>query len=170
MRFLTAEVIAKNDKAVLYFPADDGADISCMIDTGANVPIWFMGENFLKLRFPSAHLTDKLTIIHGLGKEPLLDVPVWNIPEFVMTDDNGEKIIFHDLLIPIIKASRYSFNMLIPLTMLNRTKFSFDYKLSSNFGYFTIETEKDNFFIRPVYVKEHPQYLNKIQAFYQNER
>ena len=97
-----------------------------MVDTGANVPIWFMGENFLKLRYPSAAKTDWLTVIHGLGKEPIADVPVWKIPEFVLTDDAGQKLIFHNLLIPVIEAKQYSFNMLIPLTLLNRTKFTKD--------------------------------------------
>ncbi len=73
--------IEKSDKAVLYITGEDGSDISCMIDTGANVPIWFMGEDFLRLRYPSARKTDKLTIIHGLGKDPIVDVPIWNIPK-----------------------------------------------------------------------------------------
>ena len=60
--------IEKNDKAVLYFNSENGKEISCMIDTGANVPIWFMGEDFLKKKYPSAVKTDKITVIHGLGK------------------------------------------------------------------------------------------------------
>ena len=48
--------IERNDKAVLYVSGENGADISCMIDTGANIPIWFMGEKFLKLRYPSADM------------------------------------------------------------------------------------------------------------------
>lgn len=147
----------------------EGSDISCMVDTGANVPIWFMGERFLKLRYPSASKTDRLTIIHGLGKEPLIDVPVWKISEFVLTNDDGKKMVFHDMLMPVIEPKQYSFNMLIPLTMLNRTKFSFAYQSSVNYGYFTIETEKENYYVRPIYVKDNERYLNKIQAFAQDE-
>lgn len=161
--------IEKSDKAVVYFPAEDGSDISCMIDTGANVPIWFMGENFIKLHYPSAVKTDKLTIIHGLGKNPLMDVPVWRIPIFSITDDNGETMVFHDLLMPVIEASKFLFNMLIPLTMLNRTRFSFDYTQSVNYGSFEIQANKEDYYIRPIYVKEDNKYLNKIQAFMQDE-
>ena len=161
--------IEKNDKAVVYFPAEDGSDISCMIDTGANVPIWFMGEKFLKLHFPSAVKTDKLTIIHGLGKEPLMDVPVWNISLFTIKDDNGESMVFHDLLVPVIEASKFVFNMLIPLTMLNRTRFSFDYTRSAKYGYFEVNSDKESYYIRPVFVPDNDKYLNKIQAFVQDE-
>lgn len=161
--------IERNDKAVLYIVGSDGSDISCMVDTGANVPIWFMGEAFLKLRYPNACQTDKVTIIHGLGREPLLDVPVWMIPEFVLTDDGGASITFHNLLIPVIKAKQYSFHMLIPLTMLNRTKFSFDYRTSAQRGYFLIEANRKDFYIRPIYANENEKYLNRIQVFLQDE-
>jgi len=161
--------IEKSDKAVLYITGEDGADISCMIDTGANVPIWFMGEDFLKLRYPSARKTDKLTIIHGLGKDPIVDVPIWNIPKFVIIDDNGENLIFHDMPMPVLNARQYSFNMLIPLTMLNRMRFTFDYFKSSVYAYFTIETDKTDYYIRSIYLPGNPVYLNRIQAFLQDE-
>lgn len=161
--------IERDDKAVIYITGEEGDDISCMMDTGANVPIWFMGEKFLQIRYPSATKTDCLTIIHGLGKGPLVDVPVWNIPEFVLTDDSGQKLVFHDLYIPVIEAKQYSFNMLIPLTMLNRTRFTFDYQKSVSYGYLTIEAEKENYYVRPVYVKDNNRYLNKIQAFLHDE-
>ena len=161
--------IEKNDKAVLYFNSENGKEISCMIDTGANVPIWFMGEDFLKKKYPSAVKTDKITVIHGLGENPLWDVPVWQIPEFILTDDEGETLLFHDLLLPVIEAEQFSFNMLLPLTMLNRTRFTFDYRSSAGYGYFTIEADKQDFYIHPVYVAGHENYLNRIQAFLQKE-
>lgn len=161
--------IEKNDNAVIYFSAEDGSDISCMIDTGANVPIWFMGEKFMRLHFPSAVKTDKLTIIHGLGKEPLMDVPVWSIPLFIIKDDSGESIVFHDFLILVVEASKFLFNMLIPLTILNRVRFSFDYTQSAKYGYFEINSDKENYYIRPVFVPNNDKYLNKIQAFVQDE-
>ena len=161
--------IDRDDKAVLYILGEEGSDISCMVDTGANVPIWFMGENFLKLRYPSAVKTEQLTIIHGLGKEPIVDVPVWKIPKFVLTDDEGKSIVFHDMYIPVIEAKNYSFNMLIPLTMLNRTKFTFDYQKSASYGYLTIEAEKENYYVHPIFVKENQKYLNKVQTFLEGE-
>ncbi len=159
--------IKRNDKVVIYVKSETGMNITCMIDTGANVPIWFMGENYLIKRFPSARITNRLTIINGLGQGALLDVPVWEIPEFIINDDCGEKIVFQNLLVPVINAMEYSFDMVIPLTMLNRTKFSFDYMKSANYGYFTIESEKESFFVRPLYYPDNDKYLNKIQAFVQ---
>lgn len=161
--------IERDDKAILYISPEDGGDISCMIDTGANVPIWFMGEDYLKLWYPSAYKTEKLTIIHGLGEKPLLDVPVWIIPEFSLTDDFGEVLVFHNLFIPVIEARKFSFNMLMPLTMLNRAKFSFDYKSSATHASFSIESDKPDFYIRPIYVHDNNRYLNRIQAFFEED-
>lgn len=159
--------ISRDDKALVYINSEEGMDITCLIDTGANVPIWFTGDRILKMCYPSAKPTDKLTIIKGLGQGPLLNVPIWKIPEFVMKDEYGNKIVFYDLLIPVIEAKKYAFDMLIPLTMLNRLKFSFDYKKAANYGYFTIEAEKDNYYIRPLYYPDNDKYLNRIQAFAQ---
>ena len=161
--------IDKSDKAVLILKSESGKDTTCLIDTGANVPIWFMGERFLQLRYPSAHKTDKLTIIHGLGKEPLLDVPVWIIPSFEVEDDIGEKIVYKDMPIPVINAKQFSFNMLIPLTMLNRMKFSLDYKQSVQYAYFSIEVDKNAYYIRAIYSEENQKYLSRIQVFYQDD-
>lgn len=83
-----------------------------------------------------------------------MDVPVWCIPIFTIRDDNGESMIFHDLLIPVIEAKKFLFNMLMPLTMLNRSKFLFDYTQSANYGYFEINTSKEDYYIRPIYVPE----------------
>jgi hypothetical protein len=161
--------IQREDKIIIYVTGENKRLVSCMIDTGANTPIWFMGEEHLKHRYPSAYKTDKLTIIHGLGKEPLYDIPVWIIPQFVVTDDDGNSIIFHNLMISVIQAKEYAFNMIIPLTMLNRMNFTLDYLTSGSRAYFVLETNKTNFFIRPIYVQEHLEYLNKIQLFYQDE-
>ncbi|WP_026666505.1 hypothetical protein [Butyrivibrio sp. FC2001] len=159
----------RNDKAVIYIKSESGDDISCMIDTGANVPIWFMGEKYIKLRYPSAYQTEKKTIIHGLGKNPIIDVPVWIIPSFEVMDDESNSITFHDLLVPVINAQRYSFNMILPLTILNRMKFTFDYEQSATSAFFSIETSKDDYYVRPIYSSEDNNYINKIQAFFQNE-
>ena len=165
-QLLTFEV-PRDDKVIINVVGEDGLDITCMIDTGANVPIWFMGDELLKLHYPSSKPINIMTIINGLGKKPLLNVPVWKIPEFSMNDGNGKKIVFHDLIVPVIDAKKFAVNMLIPLTMLNRTKFSFDYVKSANYGYFTIESEKESFFVRPLYYPDNDKYLNKIQAFVQ---
>lgn len=167
-RELTFE-ISRGDKAILkIISADDGV-VMCLVDTGANTPVWFMGENFLKKRYPESYKTDKHTIIRGLGENPLTDVPVWIIPKFIIEDDEGKSIVFHNLYVPVVEISEYSFNMIIPLTMLNRTVFTFDYVTSANRAFLRVETEKDSFYTRPIYAKNHPQYLNKIQVFYQDE-
>lgn len=43
-----------------------------------------------------------------------------------------------------------------PLTMLNRTVFTFDYVTSANRAFLRVETKKDSFYTRPIYAKNHP--------------
>lgn len=56
-----------------------------------------------------------------------------------------------------------------PLTMLNRTVFTFDYVTSANRAFLRVETKKIHFIPDRYMQRITPQYLNKIQVFYQDE-
>ena len=128
------------------------------------MPVWFVGEDYLSFRFPDATFMNKKTFLTGIGKEPLLDIPVWEIPEFVLTGDNNEKITFKNVPIAVINTNKFSFDMIIPLTMLNRMNMSFLYMESANHGAFRLSASKNVFFVRPIYNPGN-RYLNKIQIF-----
>ena len=157
--------IDKNDKPLIYISGVHKERTSCLIDTGANLPVWLIGKDYLRYRYPDATDSGKLTVINGLGDNPLLDVAVWNLPELVLKDDQGGEIKYKDLPIAVIETSKFSFDMILPLTMLNRMDFSFAYTKSSSYGAFEIRTKKDTFFIRSEYAKVNNHFLNKIQVF-----
>lgn len=71
--------VDRNDKAMVYVKKDQNTRTSCLIDTGAGIPVWFSGEEFLKYRFPGASETEYKTVLNGLGDKPLYDIPIWNI-------------------------------------------------------------------------------------------
>ena len=139
-------------------------DTTCLIDTGANVPIWFGDIDSFLRRFPDAFKTSYKTIISGLGQTPHINVPVYCIPEFRLIDDYNNCITFVNLLIPVLNSSKYSYHMIISLTMLNRYDFSFSYENSVLNGYFTLFTPKDTYFVRPILTSG---ILDKIQVFTQ---
>lgn len=167
-RILSFE-INRDDKAIIVVQGENESNIICMIDTGANLPIYFGDENLLKYAYPEAKKTGDLTFVFGLGKNPHEDVPIWKIPEFEIKDSEGNDIVYHDLLVAVIPDAKASFDLIIPLTMINRMQFSFDYNSSTTHGSFTIKADRKDFYVRPIYAKNHPQYLNKIQVFYQDE-
>ena len=156
--------IDKNDKAIVYVKKDQNTKTSCLIDTGAGLPVWFSGEDYLRYRFQGVSKTEYLTILNGLGHKPLYDIPIWNIPDFTLTDDDGKQITFKGLKIAIYDTDRFSVDMIIPLTMLNRMDFSFEYTKNARYGEFCLSIEKDIYYIEPIFAKSNRGYLNKIQV------
>ena len=157
--------IPDKSKSVIYTKFNN-LDTSCLIDTGANTPIWFRSESSFKRRFPFAYKTKYTMIITGLGQKPHLDIPVWCIPEYILIDDDGYKVVFKDLLVPVLNSESYNYHMIISLTMLNRYDFSFSFNNSVSNGFLTLFTPKDTYYVRPVLTKG---YLDKIQVFSQDE-
>ena len=161
--------IEKRDKPIIYVKNRGSIKTACLIDTGANTPVWLLGENYLKHRYPEARKSDKKSILNGMGEKPVIDVPVWIIPEFILEDNAGNYLVYKNLYICVIDSDKFSFDMIIPLTMINRMDFSFTYTKSANYALFKISAEKRDFYTRPVYAESNTNYLNKIQVFVQDE-
>lgn len=158
-------LIDRGDKPIIHVTSEQGAETSCLIDTGANIPVWFVGQEYLLYRYSLAHSMGKKTILNGLGEKPIYDVPVWIIPKFDLNDNKGNTVIYENLPIAVLDAARFSFDMIIPLTMLNRMDFSFSYTESAVYGIFKVTAKKRKLFVKPVFATQSSDYLNKIQVF-----
>lgn len=89
-------------------------------------------------------------------------VPVWIIPEFILEDNMGNSLVYKDLYVCVIDSDKFSFDMIIPLTMINRMDFSFTYTKSANYALFKIITEKQDFYVIPVLRKLNARDLNTL--------
>ncbi|MBR1742464.1 MAG: hypothetical protein IJ733_11490 [Lachnospiraceae bacterium] len=48
-----------------------GEDITCLLDTGADTPVWTQGSESLKKVFHAEKIEGKRFILSGFGKEPV---------------------------------------------------------------------------------------------------
>jgi len=141
--------------------------ILCLMDTGADLPIWFSGEEALKEHFPDAKNAGKTTDIYGLGKGPNTGATVWVIPKFRLLDLNGYSITFRNLTVVLIPNKRYLFHMILPVTMFNHARFSFDYLSDPIKPILTINTNSNMFEVKECYNDD--KLLSKIQVLTQEE-
>ena len=51
--------IEKCDKPIIYVKNKENIKTACLIDTGANTPVWMLGEDYLKYRYPEAKKSEK---------------------------------------------------------------------------------------------------------------
>lgn len=88
--------------------------ISCLLDTGAYLPIWCDGEEDFLLNFPYARCTNMITLIGGFGKgaEP---AKVYVIENFELSD-NKNKVLYNKIYIAVIKKD-YDFSFILSYSM-----------------------------------------------------
>jgi hypothetical protein len=119
----------------------------CLIDTGANTPVWCRGEADLKEYYPDCVKENSVFIISGFGTGIEI-ADVYKIPDFVLSDGKN-KIYYKDLLIAVINRD-FSFHMIISYTMLNKMNISIE----------TFENKDNTHTIAPILN------LNSLSEFY----
>jgi hypothetical protein len=93
----------------------------CLIDTGANLPVWCSSEQGLIQYYNKAVPLTGVSILRGFGKEYEV-CKVYKIPDFVLTDGKS-KIHYIDLPIAVVDRD-YNFEVILSYTMLSHINFS----------------------------------------------
>jgi hypothetical protein len=101
----------------------------CLIDTGANMPVWCTGENTFKQCYEDAIMMSSVCILKGFGKDYEV-CNVYNIPYFRLSDGN-KTIVFKNLPIAVLERD-YAFELIISNTMINQLNFSINTFIKRN--------------------------------------
>lgn len=81
-----------NDRPIIYTDVANDMVIKCLIDTGADTPVWTSGERLFLKAFPDAELVEDILFeLGGFGKESEL-VSVYKIPKFVIKSDYDNNV------------------------------------------------------------------------------
>ena len=88
---------------------------STLIDTGAAVPVWCGGEYTFKLLFKDARDSGMKMYLGGFGENYKI-VPVWVIPEFILSDGKNA-VTFPDLYVAL-DSRGFTFSMVMSFKML----------------------------------------------------
>lgn len=97
--------------------------IGCLLDTGANVPVWCAGEESLKSYYHNCHKQDAVFLLRGFGRGYEI-AKVYIIPDFILSD--GKEEIHYNNLIVVVVERDFSFNMILSYTMFNKMNISID--------------------------------------------
>jgi hypothetical protein len=102
--------------------SESGCDVRCLVDTGADTPVFVDGEEELKSMFPSAEkIQDKYFRLSGFGKYEE-NVPVYRIPIFEIESDLfgiKSKLIFKDLIIACCDKTGFRVSMILSATLFS---------------------------------------------------
>lgn len=133
MAKLKKKLLSRYDKPVILIKAP-GSDreIYCLLDTGADTPVFTMGECNLKLYFPEAELVQgKIYELYGFGtgKEIL---PMYRVPNFKIESDYGSKgdtsagdyIEFKELYIACCSRPAIGYPLVLSATMFSHMNYT----------------------------------------------
>ena len=114
-----------SDRPIIYTQVAGNMVIKCLIDTGADTPVWTSGETLFLRAFPDAELVENILFeLGGFGKESEL-VPVYKIPKFTLKSDYDSNIIvFNNLLVACYIKNSISTPLILSATMFKHTNYS----------------------------------------------
>ena len=143
-------------------------NIKCLIDTGADTPVWTLGSDLLIKAFPDAELKKDLFFElggFGKGKEK---IPVYNIPVFTIKSDYSDDYIqFNNLLVACCIRNNIYYPLILSATMLSHTNYEI-----INFGkcapLLRLRYEKREYEIRPVIKPGKTNTIDRIYSFTQS--
>ena len=86
-KILIMQLSNKRIKPIFTTITPANKQIKCLLDTGADMPVWCGSEGLLKIVFPKVELIDKKFLLGGFGRKAEM-VDVYKISKFFIR--NGE--------------------------------------------------------------------------------
>lgn len=128
---------ATTGRPLIYIDSVLGT-LKCLIDTGADTPVFYMGETVLKALYPDAYYKKDIKIA-GFGGNGLLH-PLWCIPKFEFSNGKN-KIIINNLYIALVNAKNPKFDILLSITVFSRVSI----ELSMNRGTLIVDSARKEY-------------------------
>lgn len=128
----------------------NNSEVTCLVDTGARVPVWCSGEKTLLACYPDCTKQNAIFILSGFGKGYEI-ASVYMIPNFILSDGRS-KLVYKNLLVAVI-AKDFSVDMILSYTMFNKMNISVD-TFSNRNGFhitepnFKISAHKSEYYVR----------------------
>ena len=161
---LTLNVLEGYDRPVVSLK--DG--ISCLIDTGANIPVWTRGAEMLLNAFHAEKLKDRQFLLSGFGKKEEI-VDAYRISDFVLEGSLGDRnredrIIFKSMIVACTERPFLIANMILPATAFSHMNY-----MVKNIGVedpvVEIYHEKTEYSVSPIYSSVDNKIIERAYSF-----
>ena len=107
----------KRETLKVVFISPEKGDLTYLIDTGADTPVWCKGEDeFLDL-YPYAEKLNSKFVLSGFGKEPEI-VDVFRLSEFDLTDGN-DHVIYKNLVLAVTNRPQINVDLILPSSLFD---------------------------------------------------
>ena len=136
--------------------------LNCMLDTGADMPVWCGSEGLLKVMFPEAELTNKKFLLSGFGRNPEV-VEVYKIPNFFIRNER-ESLIFQNLYIASSFGRNFGCDLILSATMFKHMDYAILNRDRSP-SILEITYDKDTYYTQIVTNEKYTNVVERLCSF-----
>lgn len=158
-KLLTLDIIDGYTRPVVLLKND----ITCLIDTGADVPVWTRGSNKLKGTYNATQIKDKKFLLSGFGKEAEL-VDVYRITDFELKGEDGDIIVFKNLTIACTRRPNMVANLILPATAFTHMNYTIR-NIETENPVVEIYHTKTEYSLSPVYNSVDNRIVDHVYSF-----
>ena len=155
---LTLKVLSGYTRPVVSI----GEDITCLIDTGADTPVWTQGSETLHDVFEAEKIEGKKFILSGFGKEPEV-VDVYNVSDVVL-GDGGDKVVFKNLTVACTERPNMVAYLILPATAFSHMDYTVR-NLDVESSLIEIRHNKEEYFVHPIYSSIDNRIVDRVYSF-----
>ena len=138
-------------------------DVTCLFDTGADIPVWTQGSEALEKVFSTEKIEGKKFLLSGFGKEPEI-VEAYRISDLVLKGEDEDKVVFKSMTIACTLRPYMVANLILPATAFSHMNYTV-----RNVGVETpvveIEHDREEYAISPVYSKLNTEIIERVYSF-----
>ena len=97
-------------------------DVTCLFDTGADIPVWTQGSEALKKVFSAEKIKGKKFLLSGFGKEPEI-VGAYRISDLVLKGEDEDRVVFKSMTIACTLRPYMVASLILPATAFSHMNY-----------------------------------------------
>lgn len=161
-RILSLQLSNKSTKPVFTTMTPADKQIKCLLDTGADMPVWCGSEGLLKIVFPKVQQIDKKFLLSGFGRKPEV-VNIYKIPEFFIKSED-EVLVFQNLYAASSFGRNFGCDLILSATMFSHMDYAI-LNRKRNPSILEIKCDRDVYYTQLMPSRQHSEFTEKIFSF-----
>lgn len=139
-------------------------NVTCLIDSGADTPVWTQGEERLLRAYKAEKIQGKKFILSGFGTGYEV-ADVYKVHDIELRDENsGDKIVFKNITFACVSRPTMVADFILPNTAFSHMNLMIR-NLDVESPIIEIEHRKTEYFVNPIYRTDDDRLVDRVYSF-----
>ena len=138
-------------------------DVTCLFDTGADIPVWTQGSEALGNAFKAERIEGKKFFLSGFGKEPEI-VEAYRISDLILKGDDDDRVVFKNMTLACTLRPYMVANLILPATAFSHMNYMIK-NIEVENPVVEIYHTKTEYSVSPVYSNVDNRIVERVYSF-----